>query len=89
MITVKENTTLVGVSELRGGIEKVLAKAKLGPVILEKRNKPAAVLLSDAQYRRMLDVYELAEDLVLGQIASRRRRSARDSDYVDIEKLLK
>lgn len=89
MITVKENTTLVGVSELRGGIEKILAKTKQGPVILEKRNKPAAVLISDAQYRRMLDVYELAEDLVLGQIANQRQRSARESDYIDIEKLLK
>ncbi|MCD6478256.1 MAG: type II toxin-antitoxin system Phd/YefM family antitoxin, partial [Candidatus Aenigmarchaeota archaeon] len=46
MITVKENTTLVGVSELRSGIDKILEKAREGLVIIEKRHKPAAVLLS-------------------------------------------
>ncbi len=89
MITVKENTTLVGVSELRGGIEKVLAKAKHGPVVLEKRHRAAAVLMSSGQYERMLEVYELAEDLVLGGIADQRHRTAKVRDYIDIEKLLK
>jgi PHD/YefM family antitoxin component YafN of YafNO toxin-antitoxin module len=89
MITVKENTTLVGVSELRGGIEKILAKAKHGPVILEKRHRATAVLMSSGQYQRMLEVYELAEDLVLGQIAKARHAAGRERDYVAIEKLLK
>ena len=35
MLTVKENTTLVGVSELRKGIEKVLEKSRKGLVIAE------------------------------------------------------
>lgn len=36
MITVKENTTLVGVSELRTSIDKVLEKAQEGQSLLRK-----------------------------------------------------
>jgi hypothetical protein len=36
MITIKENTTLVGVSELRSGIDKILKKAQEGLVITDR-----------------------------------------------------
>ncbi len=89
MITVKENTTLVGVSELRSGIDKVLAKANEGPVIIEKRHKPTAVLMSKEEYDHIHDLLETAEDLVLGFIAKDRYRNSQEKDYVDIETLLK
>ena len=50
MITIKENTTLVGVSELRGGIDKILKKAQTGLVVIEKRHKQAGVLMSNEEY---------------------------------------
>ena len=89
MITIKENTTLVGVSELRAGIEKILEKARKGLVIIEKRHKPQAVLMSNEEYEHMQNVLEMAEDLVLGFIAQERFKNSKDSDYIDIEDLLK
>ncbi|MBT4289444.1 MAG: type II toxin-antitoxin system Phd/YefM family antitoxin [Deltaproteobacteria bacterium] len=89
MITVKENTTLVGVSELRSGIDEVLKKAQEGLVIIEKRHKPQAVLISHEEYAYMQNIMEIAEDFVLGHIAKERLENSDDSDYVDLESLLK
>ena len=46
MITLKEDTTLVGVSELRTHMEKILAESKKHRVLIEKRNKPVAVIMA-------------------------------------------
>lgn len=89
MITVKEDTTLVGVSELRSGIDKILKKAGKGLVVIEKRHKPQAVLMSSEEYERIQDVLETAEDLVLGYLADERYKGSTGKDYVDIEVLLK
>ncbi len=89
VITVKENTTLVGVSELRSGIDKILEKASEGLVIIEKRHKPAAVIMSNEEYERIQRMLETAEDLVLGFIAKERFKNSKEADYVDIENLLK
>jgi len=89
MITIKENTTLVGVSELRSGIEKILKKAQEGLVIIEKRHKPTAVLMSNEEYEHIQNILETAEDLVLGFIADVRYKSSNGKDYIDIEALLK
>jgi len=89
MITIEENTTLVGVSELRTGIEKILKKARGGIVIIEKRHKPTAVLMSNEEYKHIQNLLEVAEDLVLGFIADERYKSSNDKDYIDIEMLLK
>ena len=88
MFTVKENTTLVGVSELRSGIDKILEKAKDGLVIIEKRHKPQAVLMSNEEYEHIQNLLELAEDLILGSIAHERYNSSTDEDYIDIKNLL-
>ena len=89
MITVKENTTLVGVSELRKGIERILKKARKGVVVIEKRHKPTAVLMSSEEYQHIQEVLETAEDIVLGSIADARFKNSNEKDYVDIESLLK
>ncbi len=89
MITVKENTTLVGVSELRAGIDKVLEKAQEGLVIIEKRRKPQAVLISNEEYEHIQEIMEMAEDFVLGYIARERFENSNENDYVDLETLLK
>ena len=88
MLTVKENTTLVGVSELRKGIEKVLEKSRKGLVIIEKRHKPTAVIMSNKEYEHIQELLETAEDIVLGFIANERFKSTKEKDYIDIENLL-
>jgi len=88
MFTVKENTTLVGVSELRSGIDKILEKTKDGMVIIEKRHKPQAVLMSNKQYEHIQNLFELSEDLILGSIANERYNNSSDEDYIDIKDVL-
>ena len=88
MFTVKEDTTLVGVSELRSGIDKILEKTKDGLVIIEKRHKPKAVLMSNEQYEHIQNLLELSEDLILGTIAQERFKNSSDEDYIDIKTLL-
>lgn len=88
MIHIRENTTLVGVSELRKGIEKILEKAHKGLVIIEKRHKPAAVLMSSEEYAQIQNTLETAEDLVLGFLADERFKKSKDKDYIDIKDLL-
>jgi len=89
MITVQENTTLVGVSEFRGNIDKILARTRKGHVIIEKRHKPAAVLMSQDEYKKIQNYVEIAEDLVLGFIAKERYNKSSAKDFIEIEKLLK
>jgi len=88
MLTVKENTTLVGVSELRKGIEKILEKAHKGLVVIEKRHKPTAVIMSNKEYEHIQELLETAEDIVLGFIANERFKSTKEKDYINIETLL-
>ena len=88
MFTVKENTTLVGISEFRAGLEAILEKTRKGLVIIEKRHKPQAVLMSSEEYEQIQQTLETAEDLVLGFLAKERDKNSKAGDYIDIEKLI-
>ena len=89
MITLKENTTLVGISELRTAIDKVLLETKKHKVVIGKRNKPVAVLLDMEKYEQMEETLELLEDFALGFLAKERERKTKNSDYLDIEEAKK
>jgi prevent-host-death family protein len=89
MITVKENTTLVGVSEMRTRMDDILEASRTGKVIIEKRHKPYAVLIEAGRFARMEERLDLLEDLALASLAKERERGAKPSDYVDIETALK
>ena len=89
MYTIKEETTLVGVSELRNRIDKVIEEARRHKVIIEKRNKPVAVLMAIDQYDAMELILDHIEDLELGRSARKREKSSKNSDYISIEKAYK
>ena len=89
MYTVKEDTTLVGISELRTNINKVLEAIGKTKVLLERRNKPLAVILSIEKYDFMEKLVELIEDTVLGHLAKARDLKSKPGDYIDIDKLEK
>lgn len=72
MITVKEDTTLVGISEFRTHADDILKTARKHRVVIEKRNKPVAVLLSMELYEKLEELIEAVEDRVLGEIALKR-----------------
>jgi len=89
MYTIKEDTTLVGVSELRNRIDKVLDAARHHKVIIEKRNKPVAVLIAIDQYNAIEEILDRIEDLELGRVAREREKRSSGKDYVSIEKAYK
>lgn len=53
MITIKEDTTLVGISELRTHMDKVLKEMKKRKILLQNRNKPVAVIMSIDKYNQV------------------------------------
>jgi len=89
MHTIKEDTTLVGVSELRNRIDKVIEEARRHKVIIEKRNKPVAVLMAIDQYNAMEEILDRIEDLELGRSAGKREKASTSRDYISIEKAYK
>ena len=72
MITLKENTTLVGISELRTKIDAILEEIKKHHVMIEKRNKPVAMLLSIEEFDRLESLLEFIEDYGLAALAKQR-----------------
>ncbi|MBI5149785.1 MAG: type II toxin-antitoxin system Phd/YefM family antitoxin [Candidatus Omnitrophica bacterium] len=89
MITLKEDTTLVGVSELRTHMEKILEESKKHKVLIERRNKPVAVIMAMEDYNKIEETLEALEDLALGYLARERESGSKSSDYLDIEEVLK
>lgn len=85
MFTVKEDTTLVGISELRTNFDKVLQALTRYKVLLERRNKPLAVIVPIEKYNRMEEIIELIEDTGLGYLAKERDLKSNSGDYIDIE----
>ena len=82
MITIKADTTLVGVSELRNNIDNIIKAAKLGNVIIEKRHKPVLAIMSMAKYEKLQELIEELEDRELGYVALRRVQKTKLSEYV-------
>ena len=89
MISFKEDTTIVGVSELRTHLEKILDESKKHKVLIGKRNKPIAVLLDMEKYNRIEHTLEILEDFALGFLAQERDSKTKSSKYADIEEALK
>lgn len=85
MITVKEDTALVGISELRTNIDRILEETKKHKVLIERRNKPVAVLLAIERYTDIEKILDVLEDVALGYLAKERELHSKPEDYLDIE----
>lgn len=85
MITVKEDTTLVGVSEFRTHVDEIIEETKKHKVLIGKRNKPVAVLINMEKFHQMESTLDLLEDFALGFLAQERESQSKSSDYLDIE----
>ena len=84
MISVKENTTLVGVSEFRTNPEAVFKQMNKSTVILEKRNRPLAVLLPIERYEELERAMEWLEDQALGYLAQSREKQTPKGRYIPL-----
>ena len=89
MITVKEDTTLVGISEFRTHIDEILEESKKHKVLIGRRNKPVAVLINMEKFHQMEETLDLLEDFALGFLAKERESQSKASDYLDIETVKK
>lgn len=86
MVAMKNRGALANISELRNEPDEVLSRLKESPVILKRRGKPVAVFIDYAQYEKFEELLDLAEGLVLGSLAAARDRSAKNGDFVDLNK---
>lgn len=89
MRTFKKDTTLVGVSELRTKFDEILKKAHDHKVIISKRDEELAVIVDIDRYNVMEKILDELEDLALGYMAQERKKTAKESDYIDIDELEK
>ncbi len=82
MRVVREKAAFAALSELRTHPDRIIAQLKETFVILEKHNKPVAVLEDPKRYEAMQQMLELATDLVLAFEARTRELSASKNDYI-------
>jgi PHD/YefM family antitoxin component YafN of YafNO toxin-antitoxin module len=85
MMTVKENTTIAAISELRNQTEAILHSLRDNRVILERHKKPIAVMLDFKRFEAMEKMIDFAEDYILGSIALQRDKNSKPADFIDIE----
>ena len=85
MITINEKSSIASLSELRTKSEEILKQLGKNKVILQKHNKPVAVMLSYAQYAILEELLDRIEDYTLGMTALERDKTASKKDFVDIE----
>lgn len=72
MLKIKEETTLVGVTELRREVPAVLKELKTGAITLVRRNRPVAMIIDYEKYQRFGRLMEALEDSVLGHLVQER-----------------
>ena len=84
MITVKENTTLVGITELRHKIDEILDVTK-NNVIIEKEINQLAVLFPIDEYIKIQEILDMVEDKMFGHIAKERYEKVLQKNYISLE----
>ena len=88
-MTFKENTTLVGVSEMRTKPDKIFSEMKKNLVVIEKHGKPVAVLLSVKEFEEIKQMLDMVEDYALGMLAKERDKKHKNPKWVSIEEAMK
>lgn len=87
MRRVKEDTTLVGISEFRTRADEIVKAAQREPVVVEKRHRPVAVLVPIEQYERTETALDHLEDYLLGLLAKEREQRSHRKTYLTLEEL--
>lgn len=84
MLTVKEESAIIGVAELRTKAADVLREIKKHSVILTRRNRPVGVIIDYDEYEKMQQMLDEIEDIVLGNIA-KERLARKDKKMITLE----
>ena len=85
MITLTDKSTIASLSELRTKSEEILKQLAEHKVIIQKHNRPVAVMLSYSQYEYLEKMLDRLEDYTLGLIALTRDKKSTSKDFVDID----
>jgi hypothetical protein len=84
VITVKEKTTIAAISELRNKTESVLSCLKENRVVLERHQKPVAVMVNYKTFEEMDALLDFAEDYILGSLALERDKKSTPKDFIPL-----
>jgi len=87
MKTIKEETTLIGVSELRTKADQIFKVMDRSTVVVERRHKPKAVLISIERYEKTEALLDWVEDQVLGLLAKERERGTPRKAYLSLDEV--
>ena len=79
MKVIRRPTAFAAVSELRTGMDVILAQLKETPVSLEKHGKSVAVLVDPERFEAMERALEAASDQILAGEAHSRARKMKGS----------
>jgi len=85
MITINDKATIAAISELRNKSEDILKQLADHRVILQRHNKPVAVMIGYRQYEQFNKLLDLVEEYALGMTAFERDKKSSKKDFVDIE----
>jgi len=86
MITITDKSTIASLSELRTKSEEILKQLADHKVILQKHNRPVAVMLAFKQYEYLEKLLDFVEEYALGNLAKERDERSSKRDFIDIEK---
>jgi prevent-host-death family protein len=81
----REQTAVAAVSELRTRLDAILHQLGKTSVVIERHNKPVAVLVDPAEFERMQEAVENASDLILAFDARRRELSQEKGGYLPLD----
>lgn len=87
MLKIKENATLVPLTELRTRAKEILKEAENSRIILELHHKPVAVLLSLKAYELYEKIMDWAEDEYFTKIVE--KRTVEKGKWISHEKMKK
>mgnify|MGYP001588622332 CR=1 FL=1 len=83
VITINEKSTIASLSELRNKSEEILRSLADHKVILQKHNRPVAVMLSYAHYEHLEKMLDRLEEYTLGLMARQRDKKSASKDFID------
>lgn len=88
MKVIRRPTAFAAISELRTGMDVILAQLKDTPVSLERHGKPVAILVDPERFEAMERALEEASDRTLAEEARRRvqKMKGRGVPLAEIEK---
>ena len=78
---------MVGISELRTKADQVFKVMDRSTVILERRHRPKAVLISIERYEKMEALLDWVEDQVLGLLAKEREKGTPRKAYLTLDQV--